>query len=665
LYVLSQDDELQDNDNPYDMDDTPDDDEVITDEFRKTLNEWYPTPEQLMGIQENDTPANPNSLEQKLNLTLEYEDMERPTYPNGKPYPTARELHNANRTYNAFRDTVIREEDKQQKDNKFPTYEQNVKMILQNAESMSMNTPISSFRKLDLNKMYENVVKKLLPNDVEGQAKLLEVKRLKDAGFYDDANMTTADIRDSLVKDGYDLYGNGEDATAFLDFMDEETAQREELELKMDELNDPIQRPGSDIDLDMMYRMDWRKEFSQLDFDSQVDIEMLDQINREEEEDWDPEDKLKAKRPLLRGPVTKNARKPGRKSSKIKSKAALQAAEDTAVGEDMETHSYEDFAEQRQQAVFDYRYNVTNLLLSSFQVNPDAPVIPEDWYEALRKQEKYQAVRDAYFEFNWEDVDAANVTELEEYWRCMGSEAVPRPKPHENPNVAHWSEPKELDYDQEYKLAFHKWFEDVYNGEDEHDLLDRTPEEEENEEDEELQLEATEFIDDFEDTWGDMDQEWRDQFYTCTNYSTNSTDEEIFDENGDTIDPYKPKPTSLEDLTIKGHLVIACSPTHDDIDIAENITLRMEKEYGESVFVETRIYQHAKPIDKLFEIWIESWEIELLHSTRKAWYARDWEGSKEVDIEKLTEEVGFYISDEMRYSYNIPQDYFHIREAGE
>ena len=126
----------------------------------------------------------------------------------------------------------------------------------------------------------------------------------------------------------------------------------------MDEMNDLIQRPDSDIDLDMMYRMDWQKEFSSLDFDSQIDIEMLDLINREEEEDWDPEDKLKPKRPLLKGPV-KNER--SRKSSK--SKLAVQAAEDAAVQADMETHTYEDFAEQRQQATFDYRYNITNLLL--------------------------------------------------------------------------------------------------------------------------------------------------------------------------------------------------------------------------------------------------------------------------------------------------------------
>jgi len=108
-----------------------------------------------------------------------------------------------------------------------------------------------------------------------------------------------------------------------------------------------------------------------------------------------------------------------------------------------------------------------------------------------------------------------------------------------------------LDYDQEYKLAFHKWYKDVYNGEDEHDLLDRTLEEEENEE--ELQLEATKFINDFEDALSNMNQEWRDQFNAYTNYSGyNDTCEETFDE---TDDAFNRKPTSLEDLVIKGHLV--------------------------------------------------------------------------------------------------------------
>ncbi len=64
----------------------------------------------------------------------------------------------------------------------------------------------------------------------------------------------------------------------------------------------------------------------------------------------------------------------------------------------------------------------------------------------------------------------------------------------------------------------------------------------------------------------------------------------------------------------RGHLIIACTGEDRDLDIAEKITTRFEKEFGKKVFVETRVMALAREEDNVFEIWLESYEIDLLHS---------------------------------------------------
>jgi hypothetical protein len=76
-----------------------------------------------------------------------------------------------------------------------------------------------------------------------------------------------------------------------------------------------------------------------------------------------------------------------------------------------------------------------------------------------------------------------------------------------------------------------------------------------------------------------------------------------------------------------------------------------------TVYVETRVYSHARQEDNLYEIWLESYDIELLHSRRGALYnAKQWFGPADVDDEQLdniVERIRYMISDECRYSYDL------------
>jgi hypothetical protein len=96
------------------------------------------------------------------------------------------------------------------------------------------------------------------------------------------------------------------------------------------------------------------------------------------------------------------------------------------------------------------------------------------------------------------------------------------------------------------------------------------------------------------------------------------------------------------------------------LEIAEKITERMTKEYGKQVYVETRVLAYALEEDFVFEVWLESYDIELLHSKKRAAAnAKDWSGPVECDdnqIDWLTEQVGFLISDDSRYSYRMDTD---------
>jgi hypothetical protein len=73
--------------------------------------------------------------------------------------------------------------------------------------------------------------------------------------------------------------------------------------------------------------------------------------------------------------------------------------------------------------------------------------------------------------------------------------------------------------------------------------------------------------------------------------------------------------------------------------------------------VETRVLGHAKKEDNVYEIWLESYDIDLLHSKRQAYInSQLWTGPSEVDdaqLDYLVEKVRDLISDESKYSYRM------------
>jgi hypothetical protein len=87
---------------------------------------------------------------------------------------------------------------------------------------------------------------------------------------------------------------------------------------------------------------------------------------------------------------------------------------------------------------------------------------------------------------------------------------------------------------------------------------------------------------------------------------------------------------------------------------------RMSNEFGKQIYVETRVMAHAREEDCVFEIWLESYDIELIHSKKRATSnAEGWDGPAECDagqIDYVVDQVRFLISDDARYSYQFDKD---------
>ena len=292
--------------------------------------------------------------------------------------------------------------------------------------------------------------------------------------------------------------------------------------------------------------------------------------------------------------------------------------------------------------LYDLNFNVTNLMLASCKHNPSAPLLLNHWMPQLCAYSRYADARERDFQFTWDDCDNADMSELEKYFKGLGYNEIPTFTPKET-NIIE----VETEYDQEDMTmsAFENWMDEVYNEENEDLFFD----------DEEFQPEHNVFdfgygledsdtvrgfkaeFDDFKKEHSNETQTWREQFAKETVYDL------VNDEEG--ADAFR------------GHLVIACCGSDHDLELAEKITSRMKEEFGKKVYVETRVYNHARQEDNVYEIWLESYDIQLIHSRRGAFYnANQWGGPPDVDDEQLeyiVDKVRFLISDDSRYSYHI------------
>jgi hypothetical protein len=114
-------------------------------------------------------------------------------------------------------------------------------------------------------------------------------------------------------------------------------------------------------------------------------------------------------------------------------------------------------------------------------------------------------------------------------------------------------------------------------------------------------------------------------------------------------------------MNFRGHLIVACTGEDSDLEIAEKTTSRLKEDFGKTVFVETHIMALAREEDNVYEIWLESYDIELLHSRKRATSnPKGWSGPAEIDdaqIDYLAKRVAFLISDDSRHSYTAEMEY--------
>jgi len=304
--------------------------------------------------------------------------------------------------------------------------------------------------------------------------------------------------------------------------------------------------------------------------------------------------------------------------------------------------------------MYDNKFNVTNLILASFMHNAEAPIMFTQWMPQLEVYERYAEQRAKNFEWTWDDVEAADMDELQRYYKGIGYDAIPKKGEGETGIITLDTSP--MDDEEREMLALENWMDEVYN-EDLDNLLfdDESFEPRDNVFDPDFGTSssnkdaATEekFMreyETFEREFSEEDQEWRDQFATVEKFE------------------HRDDPEGQE--AYRGHLVVAVSPSEEDVNVAEKIHERFGKEFGKAVFVETRVMGHARASDNVFEVWLESFEIDLLHSKRQAFInSKLWTGPSEVDdkqLEYLVERVKYLISDDARYSYRF-SDYADIR----
>jgi len=300
--------------------------------------------------------------------------------------------------------------------------------------------------------------------------------------------------------------------------------------------------------------------------------------------------------------------------------------------------------------LYDLDFNVSNLILAAVQHNRKAPILFHHWYPQLVTYERYQHARDRNFDFTWEDVEAADVSELERYYAGFGYSEIPQKAPAETGIISL----EDLDEEEIKMAAFETWVKEVYNPEgDRKDFDDDDMRDEDNIFSDFYETPQHPDLPTFEDAQDDLAQ-WEEEI------GDDPDMKDYRDMMGRNFE-YDIVQDEEFEREFRGHLIIACTGADSDLEIAEKITLRFEKEFGKQVFVETRVMALAQEEDNVYEIWLESYEIDLLHSKKRASLnAKGWDGPADVDdkqIDFLTERVRFLISDDARYSYRLELDH--------
>jgi hypothetical protein len=301
--------------------------------------------------------------------------------------------------------------------------------------------------------------------------------------------------------------------------------------------------------------------------------------------------------------------------------------------------------------LYDLDFNVSNLILAAVKHNRAAPVLFQHWYPQLLTYERYQHARDRNFDFNWQDVQNADTEELERYYMGFGYTEIPKKAPGETGMISF----EELDEEELKMAAFENWMTEVYNPEwDKKDFDDDAFQDEDNVFSKFYAGRQHPDQPNFDDAQEDL-RDWEAEM---------DDDEDATEEYANMMGQdmkYKYVDDPEFEQEFRGHLVVACTPNDEDLEIAEKLTKRMDKEFGKQIYVETRVIAHAREEDFVFEVWLESFDIDLLHSKKRALSnVKDWDGPEECDdkqIDYLVEEIRFLISDDARYGYRFDNEY--------
>jgi len=292
--------------------------------------------------------------------------------------------------------------------------------------------------------------------------------------------------------------------------------------------------------------------------------------------------------------------------------------------------------------LYDLKFNVTNLMLASCKQNPASPLLLNHWMPQLCVFSKYADARAREFVWTWDDTEDCDMDELLRYYKGLGYDEIPTFSPKDTNMIEIETQP---DDEMITMAAFEHWMDEVYNMEGEDLYFDSDEFQPEdsvydfnygNDDTDEVKAFEVE-LEAFKTEHVNETQAWRDNFAKEKNYTLVVDDEAVKE--------------------FRGYLVVACCGSDSDVELAERITARMAEAHGKQVHVETRVYSHARQSDNVYEIWLESYDISLLHSKRGASYnAKNWDGPAEIDDEQmqyLVDRVGHLIGDDSRYSYHL------------